>query len=114
MADYTRAQALATRLLTKKGFTATIRAEQTAADPVTGAGGADGADRTLQAVKVAIDERAFSTTLIERATAMLICDGPVSQDEFWVDNSSPRPIIATIDVEPDNASHVITKALIGG
>lgn len=114
MADYSSAQAVANRLIAQKGFVATIRSAPTPTDPVTGDGGAAGTPRTVNAVKVAADKRAFADTLIERASCMLICDGAVSASETWVDGVTDRPIIAVMAVEPDNASHIITKALIGG
>lgn len=114
MADYTGLTATASRLIAAKGFVATIQGAPTASDPVTGAGGSDGATRTLNAVKVGADKRAFSETLIERSTCMLICDGEVRASEFWLDGGAPRPIIAVMPVDPDNTSHIITKALIGG
>jgi len=114
MADYTNAQALADRLLAAKGFTATIRAEGTAADPVTGLGAADGATRTVSAVKARVDIGVFPESLAERSTCMLICDAIVRMGDVWVDGGTDRPVIGVMHVEPDNDSHIITKALIGG
>lgn len=112
--SYAGLQATAARLIAAKGFAATIRSAGTASDPVTGLGAVAGTDRTVDAVKVAVDVRAFPETLTARATCMLICDGQVSASDKWVDGSDVRPVIAVMAVEPDNASHIITKALIGG
>lgn len=113
MADFANAQAVAARLIAAKGFVATIRGAATPSNPVTGAGGSDGAERTVRAVKVKADTRAFGDDLAAQASCMLICDGPVLLADSWVDGSAVRPVIGVMAVEPDNASHIITKALIG-
>lgn len=113
MSEYAGITQSAAALIAQKGFVATIRGEPTPTDPVTGGGGSDGAIRSVAAVKVGIDRSQFSETLTERAQCTLICDGPVQVGEVWVDGSAERPVIGTMIVEPDNASHIITKALIG-
>ena len=113
MAEYSNVQAMAVRLIAQKGFVATVRSVGTVSDPVTGSGAVAGDTRNVQAVRVSVDRKTFPETLIERATCMLICSGEVSIGEAWIDSSAERPIIATMVVEPDNSSHIITKALIG-
>lgn len=114
MANYNNAQVTAQRLIAQKGFVATFRTKDAAKDPVTGLGGAAGATRTVNAVKVAIDQETFEQTLAAKAACVLLCDGPVDVSDTWVDGSTDRPVIATKTVSPDNATHLLTKALIGG
>lgn len=113
MTKYARQIAMAQRLIAQKGFAATIRAADTASDPVTGSGASSGATRTVKAVKVAVDKRAFSESLAQNATCTLICAGDVLLNENWIDGSDVRPVIAVQDVSPDNDTNVIVKALIG-
>lgn len=114
MATYTNAQALAARLIAAKGFAATVRAASTPADPLTGLGGADGASRTVNAVQTRIDYRTFPEGLVRQGDRMFIFAGPVAVGEYLIDGSDEWPIRETMRVEPDNASHIITKALVGG
>lgn len=110
---YDAQMALAARLLAEKGFAATIRAQAVASDPVTGAGGSDGASRTINAVKTQVDRRRLPESLAERAECILICAGAVAVGEVWVDGAVDRPVIGVMPVEPDNTSRIITKAIIG-
>lgn len=114
MADYANAQAVAIRLIAKKGFAVTMRGPATPTDPVTGEGGGAGSERALNAIKVKADVRTFGEDLAARATCMLICDGPVSLADRWMDGAVERPVIGVMTVDPDNQSHIISKALIGG
>ena len=110
----TNGQALADRLIAKHGFSATIRGEPTASDPVDGTGGADGASRTVNAIFTKIDFNTFPETAVEAGSKMLLCDGPVSVGEVLVDGSDEWTIVAVSDVEPDNSTHIISKALVRG
>lgn len=114
MPEYDRAQATAQRLIAQKGFVATIRAVDTPTDPVFGFDQIPAATREVDAVRLRIDASLFTETLVEQASCMLLCDGPVQVGEKWIDGAAERPVLAVESVMPDNASHIISKALIRG
>lgn len=114
MTFYERMDALVVRQLASKGFSATFRGEPTPADPVTGVGGSDGATRTIQAVKVAVNFRDFPETLVEAGDLMLIVKGFVEVGEYWIDGSDHWRVVSVKQYEPDNSTDLMTKALVRG
>jgi hypothetical protein len=114
MSSYLRAQATAKRLIASKGFAATFRSAGTPTNPVSGVAGVGGEDRTVSAVKVSADSTTFPETLIERSTCMLLCAGAVGVSDRWVDGDTVRAVLAVSRVEPNNATLIISKVLIGG
>lgn len=111
MTFYADLAALADELLVEFGFDATVRGLPTPSDPVTGVGGSDGASRTVRAVLASIDSRVFPDTLVQNGDQMMIFGGVVNVGEFV----EGKGAVAEIQlVQPDDATHLITKALIRG
>lgn len=107
---YTEKAALADRLLLRFGYDATVTGQPTLPDPVTGAGGGAGASRTVRAVNTAVDHNTFPESLVETGDTMLILGGKVDVGEA-VGSMSVKHVA---HVMPDNATHIITKALVKG
>lgn len=114
MSIYTRAATTADRLLARFGYDVTIRAVGTAGDPVTGAGASDGATRTVRGLVRSIDNRTFPESLVQSGDRMFIFGGEVLRGEFVVDGSAAYEVREVVQIKPDNATHVITKALVNG
>lgn len=114
MTFYTDKAALADRLLTKFGYDATIRASDTASDPVHGFGYADGAERTVRAVQTKLDYKTFPEDLVQKGDRMFIFGANVDQGEKVVDASGEWAVKEVAHVKPDNSTHIITKALVRG
>lgn len=114
MTFYANAAATADRLLGRFGYAVTIRGVATAGDPVTGASGADGAERDVQGLVRSIDNRTFAETLVQSGDRMFIFDGEVLRGEYVVDGGASYEVREVVHIKPDNATHVITKALVNG
>ena len=114
MSIYARAATTADRLLARFGFDATIRAVGTAGDPVTGVGAADGATRDVRGLLRSIDNKAFPESLVQSGDRMFIFGGEVLRGEYFVDGGAEYEVREVVQIKPDNATHVITKALVRG
>lgn len=113
MVDYAKLAAVADRLIAENGFVATIQAASVATDPVTGLGGVDGSPRTVQAFQTAMDYKTFPDTVVTTGDRMMLFADRVEVGEVLVDNGD-WAVKAVMHIEPDNASHIITKAVIRG
>jgi len=105
---YSDKAALADRLLLKFGYDATVTGRPTQPDPVTGAGGGAGVARTVRAVNTKIDYKTFPETLVRTGDTMLILGGLVEVGEAI----AGKAVKQVAHVQPDNATHIITKALV--
>lgn len=114
MTLYARAGLTADRLLARFGYNVTIRSVDTAGDPVTGLGGSVGATRTVVGMVRSIDNRAFPESLVQSGDRMFIFAGEVLRGEFVVDGGAVYSVAEVVQIKPDNATHVITKALVRG
>lgn len=114
MTLHTNAATSADRLLQRFGYDATIRAVGTAGDPVTGAGGGNGATRTVRALVRSIDHKTFPESLVQSGDRMFIFGGEVLRGEYLVDGSNVFEVREVVHIKPDNATHIITKALVNG
>lgn len=113
MAFYDDMAALADQMLTEFGFAATVRTADAPGDPVTGLGGAAGATRTVRAVQTKMDYRTFPETLVRAGDRMLIFGGAVEVGEKVIDGGE-WAVRQVAHIQPDNATHIITKALVSG
>lgn len=107
---YTEKAALADRLLLRFGYDATVTGVPMLPDPVTGAGGGAGAARTVRAVNTKIDFNTFPESLVETGDTMLILGGKVNVGE----SIGGKSVKQVAHVMPDNAAHIITRALVKG
>lgn len=114
MTFYSEMAAVADELLVEYGYDATIRAADTPSDPVTGVGGADGVTRTVRAVQTKMDYKVFPETLVQTGDRMFLFGGQVEQGEKLVDGSAEWAIAEVQHIRPDNATHILTKALVRG
>lgn len=86
----------------------------TPTDPVTGAGGSDGAPRSVRAVQTKLDYKTFPETLVQEGDRMMIFGSVVDRGEVLVDGSAEWSIREVQHIQPDNSTHIITKALVSG
>ena len=114
MSIYDKFEALAERLLAKYGYGVTVYGAKTPSDPVTGAGGSDGASRVVQGLQTPIDRDSFDASLVERATTGFIFSGEVLTGEFVALESRKQAVLSVRHVKPDGGTHIITKAIVGG
>ena len=116
MTFYTDMTAEALALITEFGSDLTIRGADTPEDPVTGAGGGTGAERTAKGVLTKIDDKAFPETRIERGDRMMILEGAANpvMGERWVDGANVWTFEGIVSIAPHNGSPVIHKVLVRG
>ncbi|MEO1108265.1 MAG: hypothetical protein AAFX90_10115 [Pseudomonadota bacterium] len=114
MTFYSEMAATADELLTEFGYDATIRAADTTSDPVTGAGAADGATRTVRAVQTKIDFKVFPETLVQAGDRMFLFGAQVEQGEKLIDGTAEWAVRRVAHIKPDNSTHILTKALVSG
>lgn len=116
MTFYSRMKTLSDRQILSKGSALTIRAKDTAGDPVTGAAASDGATRSVLGVVAGIDNKTFPETIVEAGDRMLLleADGAVEVGEKWIDGSDEWAIVSVVQIKPDNATSLLFKALVRG
>ena len=114
MTFYAEMAAVADNALLEFGYDATIRAVGTASDPVTGAGAADGATRTVRAVQTKIDYKVFPESLVQAGDRMFLFGSLVDAGETLVDGTQEWAVTKVQHIQPDNSTHILTKALVRG
>lgn len=113
---YTRIAVRVKELLSKYGSTLTIRDRWASADPVTGLGGADGADRDVIGVITAVKDGFFADSNRKSGDRMLVLapDSAVVAGEIWVNGAEQWPLIEVNKVAPDNQTVISYNALVRG
>lgn len=116
MTFYERMKALADRQIAAKGSSVTIRGLPVAPDPVTGAGGSDGATRQVSAVLTSVDYRVFPESLVQAGDLMLLVEGgsAVQIGEKWVNGLAEWSIVAVREINPANGTPIAFRALVRG
>lgn len=111
---YVEMAALSTRLISEKGSSLTIRARDTASDPVTGSGAAEGTTRTMNGVVVPIDYRLFPESLVEVGDRMILVASAIEVGEKWIEGTDELAVVAVKEIAPDRTTLVLNKALVRG
>jgi hypothetical protein len=114
MTFYSEMAAVADQLLAEFGYDSNIRAADTPSDPVTGLGGSDGATRAVRAVQTKMDYKVFPESLVQTGDRMFLFGGQVERGEKLVDGSTEWAIAQVQHIRPDNATHILSKALVRG
>ncbi|WP_299945352.1 hypothetical protein [uncultured Ruegeria sp.] len=114
MTFYSEMAAVADEMLLEFGYDATIRAADTASDPVTGAGAADGATRTVRALQTGIDYKVFPESLVQTGDRMFLFGAVVHVGEKLIDGTEEWAVKRVQHIQPDNSTHIMTKALVRG
>ena len=103
---YARLAKRTTGLLKKYGATLVLRGDPTTSDPVSGAGGADGAARDVIGVLASVKDGYFTLTLAPESAATV--------GEVWVDGADEWPLIEVKTIKPDNETVIAYRALVRG
>ena len=111
--DYGPLTATALTLITKYGSEMTFQAKGTVPDPITGLGGADGAQRALQGVLVKVDDKAFPETRVQAGDRMLLVEGAsIAMSDKWIFEGASWTVEGVSPIMPNGSDTVAVKALV--